>query len=168
MCISLCPIIIHPVTTSWCLMSAFTKPRADFKGGKQSEDSFATSRSTFTPSATLCLCAGSQRTVRWLIPRKVLNTLTSAWVRVTLGNSEVRRASLPKHGFVSGTERGSGAGRSSSFAGVRHNSHEARSSGGDGSRQSRTNQFILTFLILSRLESSLNSEEWRESGGRRR
>ena len=38
-------------------MSAFTPPRADLRGGNQSEDSFAISRRIFAPPTTLCLFA---------------------------------------------------------------------------------------------------------------
>lgn len=53
-------------------MSAFTPPRADFKGGKQSEDAPAISRSIFTPSTTLCLFAGELST-GWLHERRWIN-----------------------------------------------------------------------------------------------
>ena len=53
-------------------MSAFTPPRADFKGGKQSEDSPAISRSIFTPSTTLCLFA-SELSTGWLHERCWIN-----------------------------------------------------------------------------------------------
>ena len=62
------------------------------------------SRSTLTPSAILCFFAGSHRTVRGLIPRKVSNPLTS--VLIVPGGLRDRETSLSKHGFVSGSVRG--------------------------------------------------------------
>ena len=48
------------------LMSAFTPPRADLRGGNQPADSFATSRSIFAPSTTFCLFARRTRAVNGL------------------------------------------------------------------------------------------------------
>ena len=42
----------HP--TSKCLMSALTPPRADLRGGHQSDDSFAMSKSIVKMSTALC------------------------------------------------------------------------------------------------------------------
>ena len=53
----------------------FTPPRADLRGGSQSEDSFAISRSIFTPSVTLCLFARNSEVVKGLTTRKVLTHL---------------------------------------------------------------------------------------------
>jgi len=47
-------------------MSALTPPRADLRGGNQSADSFATSRSIFTPSTTLCFFARRVQAVNGL------------------------------------------------------------------------------------------------------
>ena len=54
-------------------MSAFTPPRADLRGGSQSEDSLAILRSIFfTLSTTLCLFAGSHRAVKGFSASEVL------------------------------------------------------------------------------------------------
>ena len=43
--------------TSQCLTSALTPPRADLRGGNQSDDSFATSKSILMPLTALCTFA---------------------------------------------------------------------------------------------------------------
>ena len=48
-------------------MSAATPPRADSRGGNQSEDSFEISKSIFTQSVILCLFAESQRAANELL-----------------------------------------------------------------------------------------------------
>jgi len=51
-----------PQHTSWCLTSALMPPKHALRGGNQSDDSFATSRSTFVASIRRCLFpAESQR-----------------------------------------------------------------------------------------------------------
>ena len=90
-------------------MIALTPPRADLRGGNQSDDSFATSRAIFTRFAILCLFAGRRRTIKELCARMVLNPLTSARIRVTLRGSRIRQKPHSRHGFVS---EGAGWGRS--------------------------------------------------------
>ena len=83
-------------------MSAVTPPRADLRGGNQSEDSFAMLEATFTASGILCLFAGNRRAFQRTGGRKVLNLLTSTRIRATPRGSGVRQTSLSKHGFLSG------------------------------------------------------------------
>jgi len=88
-------------------MSAFTPPRADLRGGNQSEDSFATSRRIFKAFPVLCLFAGGFRAVRG--PNQLsegYKPLTSTLVRVTPRPRRVCWTSLSEHGFTSGTVGG--------------------------------------------------------------
>ena len=85
-------------------MSAVTPPRADLRGGSQSEDSFEISRRIFTQSVILCPFAESRRAANELIARKVpLDPLTSAWIRVAPRGSRIFQTPLSKHGFVAGS-----------------------------------------------------------------
>ena len=47
--------------TSYCLMSALTPPRADLRGGNQSDDSLAISKSILTPFTPLRTIAADRQ-----------------------------------------------------------------------------------------------------------
>ena len=73
------------------------------RGGNQSEDSFEISRRIFTQSAILRLFAKSRWAANELTARKVLDPLTSAWIRVTRRGSSIRRTPFSKHDSVFGS-----------------------------------------------------------------
>ena len=82
-------------------MSAVTPPRADLRGGSQSEDSFEISRRIFTQSVILCLFAESRWATNELAAQKALDPLTSAWIRATPRGSSIRQMPFSMHGFFS-------------------------------------------------------------------